>query len=179
MKTSLHTACVCRVYVWCRTVSASNQAPSWICCDSDLCRVGGDGLGEGRTMAGQPLLFCCGCRCGPALRRCPAATAPASRTPVRAVTEQCRACAPLVGGDRCRFLFLLFLIEFCHRCVRVCDGEKLTVTTAVSRELGLSLSEKGTAVACGGTHPEPTAPHYIFFVHMCKATPCVCPSSAV
>lgn len=94
-------------------------------------------------MAGQPLLFCCGCRCGPALHRCPAPP-PRLCLPAghRCMPRRSSAVhAPLVGGDRCRFLFLLFLIEFCHRCVRVCDGEKLTVATAVSRELGLSFGE--------------------------------------
>lgn len=194
MKASLPLVCVC-VCACVRRMCVVLQAPAnsiSVCADSDaLCHRWQWYFGWGSEVRQQDSKFCLlWLPLRTALQRCP--TPPLQRClpvghPVRATTKQCqRACATLCRRRPVSFLFLLFLIEFCRRCVvcvRVCvrGGGKLTTMAAALSDLTLFLfsSENGTAVAGrrGDSLPEPTAPR--FFVHMCKATPCVRPSSAV
>lgn len=129
--------------------------------------------------AGQRLLFvvvaAANCSSSPT-----ATTAPASGTPVCAV-EQCRN-AP---GWECGVVLVLVVPPppvpppVCV-CVRVCVYviKKLTMTAAVLCDVTLSFGDRNCCGEedCSRAHRS----SYIFFsVHRCKATPCVCPSSAV
>lgn len=157
--------CVCRVDVCC-TASTGKLS---LCIDSGVSGCSG---GWGRKVHQQDSDFC--------LLWLPLQTALHRPPPLQHGT--CQWDTSVCCGAVPERPFVEVRCRSCSCCSSSCSAasvcvyvtKKLTMTAAVLRDL--TLLEKGTAVA-RRTILKPTAPH--FFVHRCKATPCVRPSSAV